>query len=339
VAPTGCTWTSVSQASWITITAGNSGSGNGGVSYIISANADANSRTGTVAIAGQIFTVTQAGSSCTPAISPTTRNHGSGSETGTVTVTAGSGCSWTAVSNVTWITITAGSGGTANGSVSYSVAANADATARTGTATIAGQVFTVTQAGAPCTPSISPTSRSHGAAASTGNTVAVTAGSGCAWTAASNASWLTITAGSSGTGDGTVTYSVAANTGGARTGTMTIAGQTFTVTQSAGTSGVTITITRAGVSPKSLTVPLGTQVTFVNNDVIAHDMTSDPHPEHTDCPELNQVGFLQPGQSRQTGNLVTPRTCGFHDHDLPFNTSLQGSIVIQATRAPAASSK
>jgi hypothetical protein len=58
-------------------------------------------------------------------------------------------------------------------------------------------------------------------------------------------------------------------------------------------------------------------------------MTSDPHPEHTDCPEINQVGFLSAGQSRETGNLVTVRTCGFHDHDDPGAIGLQGSIVIK----------
>ena len=58
-------------------------------------------------------------------------------------------------------------------------------------------------------------------------------------------------------------------------------------------------------------------------------MFSDPHPEHTDCPELDSVGFLSPGQSRQTGNLNTVRTCGFHDHELPENRNLQGTIIIQ----------
>ena len=49
----------------------------------------------------------------------------------------------------------------------------------------------------------------------------------------SNASWMTVTSGASGSGPGTVAFSVAANTGAARTGTLTIAGQTFTVTQAA----------------------------------------------------------------------------------------------------------
>jgi plastocyanin len=92
---------------------------------------------------------------------------------------------------------------------------------------------------------------------------------------------------------------------------------------------LTFTISSAGVSPKTMTVAVGSQVTFVNNDSIAHEMHSDPHPEHTDCPELNQVGFLAPGQARQSGNLNIVRTCGFHDHAQPLNTFLQGSILIR----------
>ena len=90
-----------------------------------------------------------------------------------------------------------------------------------------------------------------------------------------------------------------------------------------------ITITRSGVSPKALTVSPGTRALFTNNDVIVHDMNSDPHPEHTDCPEINQVGFLEAGRSRETGNLNTVRTCGYHDHNREFDTSLQGTITIR----------
>src|SRR5205085_2296676 len=67
------------------------------------------------------------------------------------------------------------------------------------------------------------------------------AGSGCAWTASSGASWVTITSGASGSGNGTVGYSVAANTGAARSATLTIATKTFTVNQAGTTSGNTIT--------------------------------------------------------------------------------------------------
>ena len=96
------------------------------------------------------------------------------------------------------------------------------------------------------------------------------------------------------------------------------------------TNPYTITISTSGVvSPKQLPVPPGTRVLFVNNHSRRHDMTSDPHPDHLDCPELNQVGVLNPGQSRESGNLVIVRSCGFHDHDDPDNVNLRGSIVIR----------
>lgn len=96
-----------------------------------------------------------------------------------------------------------------------------------------------------------------------------------------------------------------------------------------GSNGPTITISASGVDPKTVTVSRGMQVTFVNSDSRAHEMASDPHPTHTDCPELNAVGFLSPGASRQTSNLNTTGTCRFHDHNQPQNAGLQGSILIQ----------
>jgi plastocyanin len=86
---------------------------------------------------------------------------------------------------------------------------------------------------------------------------------------------------------------------------------------SGGSSATTITITSAGVSASQLNITQGTRVLFVNNDSRSHNMTSDPHPEHNDCTEINTVGLLQPGRSRETANLNTIRSCGFHDHDDP----------------------
>ena len=96
------------------------------------------------------------------------------------------------------------------------------------------------------------------------------------------------------------------------------------------TDSATITIGADGrATPASVTITRGGRVTMVNNHTRAHDMSSDPHPEHTQCPELNQIGFLSAGQSRTSGNLNTARTCGFHDHNEPDNAGLKGSIVIQ----------
>ena len=90
----------------------------------------------------------------------------------------------------------------------------------------------------------------------------------------------------------------------------------------------TVTISASGVSPKEMTVAPGTRVLFVNTDARPHDMASDPHPEHDNCRELN-LGTLNPGQSRESLNLVNVRTCGFHDHDNPDSASLQGRIVVK----------
>jgi plastocyanin len=90
-----------------------------------------------------------------------------------------------------------------------------------------------------------------------------------------------------------------------------------------------ITISPSGiVSPKELTVQQGAQVLFVNNHTRRHDMASDDHPDHDQCPALN-VGLLNPGQSRESGNLVTIRTCSYHDHEDSTNDDLKGRIVIR----------
>ena len=96
-------------------------------------------------------------------------------------------------------------------------------------------------------------------------------------------------------------------------------------------AGRTITIAPSGSAPTSLSIAPGTRVLFVNNDTRSHNMTSDPHPEHDQCPEINTVGFLLPGQSRETGNMITVRTCGFHDHDdpPPGGNRWTGSLIVR----------
>ncbi len=232
IAGTGCAWTAVSNnTSWLTVTSGTSVTGNGTVGYSVTANTGA-ARTGTISIAGKTFTVTQP-APCTYSISPISNSFTSSAGTGSVSVTAGSGCAWTAVSNATWITVTSGGSGTGNGTVGYSVADSTLCSARTGTITVAGKTFTVTQEAIVCSYGINPAGGSIGSAGGTGS-FSVNTQSCCAWTAVSNASWITVSSGSSGTGNGTVGYSVAASTlCTPRTGTVTVADKTFTVTQEA----------------------------------------------------------------------------------------------------------
>jgi plastocyanin len=96
-----------------------------------------------------------------------------------------------------------------------------------------------------------------------------------------------------------------------------------------GPSGATITIANGTITPKSVTITSGQSVTFVNNDGRAHDIDSDPHPNHTDCPAINAVGGINNGQTKLTNALTTARTCGFHDHIEPTNNSFKGTIIIQ----------
>lgn len=255
-----CAWTAASNAAWITITGGASGSGNGSVSYTVAPNTSTSGRTGTIGIAGKTLTVTQAGMPCTYTISPTQASVAAAASTGTITVSAVAGCSWSASSLASWITITSGGSGSGNGIVTYSVTANPGITSRSATITVAGQSFTVTQAGVPCTYTLQPTGASVPAVSTTG-TVSVSALAGCAWTASSPVSWVTLTGGQSGSGAGTVSYSVAANlTTSPRTGTLTIAGQPFTITQGGGSCTYT-----ASPSSESFGAPGGSGTVTVTS--------------------------------------------------------------------------
>ncbi|MGE0085977.1 MAG: C1 family peptidase [Desulfococcaceae bacterium] len=231
-ATNGCNWTSKSNVSWISVVSGSSGVGSRTVNYYVVQNTSTSSRTGTLTVAGETFTVTQSGIVCSYSISPTSNSFTSSGGTGSVTVNAGTGCAWTAVSNNTsWITVTSGSSGTGNGTVGYSVASNSTCSSRSGTLTVANKTFTVTQDAASCTYNINPVSSTAGSSGGTGS-INVTAPSCCSWSAISNASWITVTSGSSGSGNGTVSYLAAANTSGSsRTGTITVAGKIFTVVQ------------------------------------------------------------------------------------------------------------
>ena len=241
-ATSGCSWTAASDVNWISLTAPVTGNGNGTVTFNVAPNGG-NGRTGTVMVADQTSTVTQAGvtspgptSACTYTITPTSQSAAATGSVGAMaSISTGTGCAWTAGSNVAWIIVTSGSTGSGNGSVTFDVVANTGA-ARNGTLTIAGQTFSVTQAAASaptCTYTITPTSQNVGAAGSVGTVVTVSTATGCAWTAGSNVAWIIVTSGSSGSGNGSVTFDVAANTGAAQNGTLTIAGQTFSVTQAA----------------------------------------------------------------------------------------------------------
>jgi hypothetical protein len=342
VAAGGCSWNASSSATWLQLTGLTSGTGGGSLTITVAANNTIDARNGSVSAGGSTATITQNGitpGNCGGAytISPAARSSTAAGGVFLVAVTAAAGCAWTYTSNVGWITLAPPSpgmnpgvmpgtmnlagGGVGPGTVEVTVAANTGATARTGTATIAGQTLTITQDGtasAVCAYSVSPgtlnfnaaggsavvtitttancswnldvsaaaedwvhgyrgvrgtgtstisltadpngsmTSRSgaiwiypdsngdrvpimvNQAAATCLYAVAPTQASftasggqawlsvsttpaGCSWQATSSA-WITIVSGPSGAGSGTVTYSVAANPGAARSGSVVVAG-------------------------------------------------------------------------------------------------------------------
>ena len=176
--------------------------------------------------------------------------------TGSGTVTANSGTiSWSgstgtaSYSRGTSVTLTA----TANSGSTFTSWSGCDSTSGNSCTVAMTTTKSVAATFGSCTYTISPTSQSVNSSGGTGS-VSVTTASGCTWTTSSSLSWVTITSGSSGTGNGTVSYRVSANTGTSlQTGNITIAGQTFSVMQAGQTSGSTIQVVSAsGASSRTI---------------------------------------------------------------------------------------
>ena len=150
---------------------------------------------------------------------------------GSLSVATTRDCSWSATADTSWIALSPASG-QGEGSVAFTVAANPAPAARSAGITVSGERVTVSQAAAPCHFDLNRT-RDGIDAAGGQLSVGVTTLNGCAWSASSAASWIAIRSGQSGNGNGTVVLSVAGNTGAQRSGTVTIAGQPYVVTQDA----------------------------------------------------------------------------------------------------------
>ena len=231
-----CPWSASSGSSFVTVSPAG-GTGNGTVTVTVSSNtASSSGRMGTVSIAGQTINFSQGGTTCAYSLRSSMATVPFAGGSSAVGVLAPSACSWTASSNATWLTASpSASGGSAD--VQFTAAPNPAATSRTAALTIAGQTYTVMQAGAPCTyalgSSVSPSIAAAGAGPQ--SVTVTTAQSGCTAAGAavvSYANWLTASNSSGSGGSGTVTYSVAANpSGSARNGTLQVGDKLFTVSQ------------------------------------------------------------------------------------------------------------
>jgi uncharacterized protein (TIGR03437 family) len=269
-----CGWTAVSNVNWIIITAGSSGTGSGSVLFTASANIFTTSRTAYLAVAGQTVAVTQVATGGPPAQvtqiwmtrTPFPNSISSCSDASVPSTTfaptdaaaymylsatqmrpgdviadqyiAPDGTQYTAAGG----TVTAppltplGCWEDPGLMIRGTPAAN-----KTGVWTVnvtVNGVLVITTSftmlpGSNCSYALGSAAASYPAAGGSG-TVAVTAGPGCSWTASTNVAWLHITSGPSGTGSGSVVYSVDVNSGDARTANLQIAGQAFTLNQASG---------------------------------------------------------------------------------------------------------
>jgi hypothetical protein len=282
-ADNGCNWSAASPVPWVTITGGASGSGNGAVSYTV-AGTDGPARSAALQIAGKVLTINQA-SGCTFTLIPATANIREGAATVPFEVRSGAGCTWTATTQTPWITVTSPPNGTGTGTanVLLSIPAN-PGPPRSGTVSVGGQTFTLGQDGG-CSFTLAPTSENVPAAGG-GGTIAINGQGGCAWTATANADWLSITSPAAGNGPGSVTYAAAANAGGQRTGTLTVAGQPFTVTQA---GGCTFT-----VAPDNVTSPAAGNATRV-------DVTGAAECQWTTSSPVPWITFNPPAGSGTSG--------------------------------------
>lgn len=229
----GCSW-SASSSSWITLNSGQNGTGPGSVTYSVTANAS-QARMGSITLNGQsaAFSVTQQ-NGCTYAVASTGGSFsaagGPGGGTGSFTVTTGAGCPWTIANAPSWVTLNNGER-TGPQAITYQALPNTGP-AKSATMTVAGTNITVSQADGcsySLSPGASPPEPSVGAAGTTGN-IYFTCEVGCSMTPPSSAPpWIHLTPWSL-----RVSYSIDANTGPARTGTITIGNLSFTITQADG---------------------------------------------------------------------------------------------------------
>ena len=255
VAARECAWSAAVQVSWLALTPPTDGQGEATLRYTVQANSSGVPRRGSVNVGGQLVDVGQEGAPCRFDVDRTSLQVASDATTFQVNIQGPTGCSWTAASQAGWLVISQGAQGTGPGQATVSVSSNPGPT-RTGSVVVAGARVEVTQSAlgsAPppppppppgCTFSVKPKGTIAADAAGATGTIDVTATAGCAWTATSPDGWIHLSS-AGGTGDGQVTYDIDANTSTDRTGSITVAGTTLTVTQS-GSAPPPPTITVSG---------------------------------------------------------------------------------------------
>ena len=234
----GCAWQAQSDAPWLTITSGASGSGDGTISYAVAANPGLTQRVGRITATGdQDFTVTQLGIVCAV--------HGDAAGDGTSPCSGGSGTVHrprrspsargrprSVLPRLDHDHSTPRRHGPGVGRVYGRREPRSGRAA--GVLTVAGREIPITQAAAPCVFTVTPPTTTAFPAAGGNGSATVATHSACAWTAASSVPWITITPPAGGTGNGTAAFTVAANPDPVvRNGTLTVAGREIAISQAA----------------------------------------------------------------------------------------------------------
>lgn len=297
----GCPWQAVSDApGFVALTSAGSGSGNGAVRYNVTANPGAGQRAGSLTVTGRNFTqrvnILQGSKTetvCAFTLRPANDAFAArGGDRAFFVDVSPDSCEWTATSNSDFVIVTSDAAQSGSAFITYLLPPNLKDTARSGTITIAQTIgatsvpretFTVTQDAQRPPPSaecsyrltIPPASQNFAAGEGDGM-IAVTAGDGCPWQAAISlgGDFISIDSGSRGLGSGTVKFRIAANGGAlARSGILTIAGQTVFVRQAGTQSGTTCVLT---IDPGSAAFAAqgGDSALFVNSSLDTCEWTA-----------------------------------------------------------------
>ena len=238
-------WTATTDVAWITIV---KPSGNAGVSctYLVSKNNGADTRTGHITIAGNVYTVTQKG--CPVTLTPSNINVGKNGTSGVITASMDAGVDWTAEVSDSWITATPNSGSGA-AEISYTVEAYNEVGSRIGSIRIGSEKFMINQTGIDVTLSPAVTNITKDVCVVPLQVVAM---QNTNWKVVPNVPWISVMDAGNGYGGSQVTLAVAENPSfEKRTGTVSIGSAVFTVIQS-GTDDVNFKILPevATASPK-----------------------------------------------------------------------------------------
>ena len=235
-----CPWSGVSSASWLTVTAA-TGTGNGTITWAAGANDTGIQRIATIKVFNRSLIVIQnPDNGCVLALDPPLYGINENGTIGEFDVACEDPtCPWTVTGMPPWLSITEGATGIGPGKVKWAVTANTTAYRRTAELLVGGRMYTLLQASTPgCTIGISPEGRSIDSLAASGSFAVHTNSPGCQWAAtgagAGEANWVTLTNGSSGVGNASVTWAATENTTGVlRTATIRVGEFTYLLRQTA----------------------------------------------------------------------------------------------------------